>query len=300
MDEAERCHALAILDDGRAGRRGRAARAAGADRRDRARGRRRRRSARARAALAGVPRCWSVAQLGTRLHALVDPKRAGSRRGRARGAVAAAGVEAQVEVARGRASRTCSWPRPRERGAQPHERRGDRRASSRSRARRSASCSRDRLTFGMIVGLPGDAAAAVRLRDQPGRAPPARGGGGSRRHPARAPGSWRTPRPRRWWKWSRARAARSSSRRCCARARSPWASSSRPISSARVERGDAPPRSCSWTAATRSCSRRRAGSPSCPCARRARADGARGRATRSRCAPTTTPSAARRCRSCRA
>src|SRR5258705_12872715 len=72
MDEAERCHALAILDDGKLV-------AAGAPRdleakigavvleieTDEMRG--------ARAALAGVSGLWGVAQLGTRLHVLIDP-----------------------------------------------------------------------------------------------------------------------------------------------------------------------------------------------------------------------------------
>ncbi len=76
MDEAERCHALAILDDGRlvaAGEPRDLAAQIGAvvlevetpEIRE------------ARAALAGVPGLWSVAQLGTRLHALIDPKARG-------------------------------------------------------------------------------------------------------------------------------------------------------------------------------------------------------------------------------
>jgi ABC-2 type transport system ATP-binding protein len=97
MDEAERCHALAILDDGRLV-------AAGAPRDLAARigavvlevetpeirG--------ARAALAGVAGLWSVAQLGTRLHALIDPK-VPDPAAAVRAALSHSGVEAQVGVA---------------------------------------------------------------------------------------------------------------------------------------------------------------------------------------------------------
>jgi ABC-2 type transport system ATP-binding protein len=97
MDEAERCHALAILDDGRLV-------AAGAPR-DLAerigavvleietpeiRG--------ARAALADVSGLWSVAQLGTRLHALIDPN-VRDPADAVRAALSRSGVAAQVEVA---------------------------------------------------------------------------------------------------------------------------------------------------------------------------------------------------------
>jgi ABC-2 type transport system ATP-binding protein len=97
MDEAERCHALAILDDG-------ALVAQGAPRdlehqigaivleietqEMRA----------ARAALAGVTGLWSVAQLGTRLHALIDPSVA-EPAGSVRAALSRSGVDARVEVA---------------------------------------------------------------------------------------------------------------------------------------------------------------------------------------------------------
>jgi ABC-2 type transport system ATP-binding protein len=97
MDEAERCHALAILDDGRLV-------AEGAPRDLAAqigavvlevetreiRG--------ARAALAGVSGLWSVAQLGTRLHALIDPK-VPDPAAAVRAALSRSGVDAEVEVA---------------------------------------------------------------------------------------------------------------------------------------------------------------------------------------------------------
>ena len=97
MDEAERCHALAILDDGRLV-------AAGAPR-DLAerigavvleietpeiRG--------ARAALGEVNGLWSVAQLGTRLHALIDPN-VRDPAAAVRAALSRSGVAADVEVA---------------------------------------------------------------------------------------------------------------------------------------------------------------------------------------------------------
>jgi ABC-2 type transport system ATP-binding protein len=97
MDEAERCHALAILDEG-------VLVAEGAPRDLEARigavvlevetqemrG--------ARAALAGVPGLWSVAQLGTRLHALIDPK-VPDPTAMVRAALSDSGVDARVEVA---------------------------------------------------------------------------------------------------------------------------------------------------------------------------------------------------------
>ncbi len=97
MDEAERCHALAILDDG-------ALVAEGAPRElearigavvleietEQMRG--------ARAALAGVRGLWSVAQLGTRLHALIDPAVADPSAA-VRATLSQSGVEASVEVA---------------------------------------------------------------------------------------------------------------------------------------------------------------------------------------------------------
>jgi ABC-2 type transport system ATP-binding protein len=97
MDEAERCHALAILDDGRLV-------AEGAPRDLAARigavvleietpeirG--------ARAALADVRGLWSVAQLGTRLHALIDPK-VRDPADAVRAALSRSGVRAEVEVA---------------------------------------------------------------------------------------------------------------------------------------------------------------------------------------------------------
>jgi ABC-2 type transport system ATP-binding protein len=97
MDEAERCHALAILDDG-------VLVAEGAPRDLAAgigavvlevetpdmRG--------ARAVLGRVPGLWSVAQMGTRLHALIDPH-AADPAAAVRAALSQAGVEAQVEVA---------------------------------------------------------------------------------------------------------------------------------------------------------------------------------------------------------
>ena len=97
MDEAERCHALAILDDGKIV-------AEGAPRdleaqigavvleieTDEMRG--------ARAALASVRGLWSVAQLGTRLHALIDPAVADAEAA-VRAALSQSGVNARVEVA---------------------------------------------------------------------------------------------------------------------------------------------------------------------------------------------------------
>ena len=53
----------------------------------------------ARAALAGVRGLWSVAQLGTRLHALIDPKVPDPAEARARGAVAAPVSRRACEVA---------------------------------------------------------------------------------------------------------------------------------------------------------------------------------------------------------
>ena len=97
MDEAERCHALAILDDG-------VLVAEGAPRDLEARigaivlevetedmrG--------ARAALASVSGLWSVAQLGTRLHALIDPNVADPA-ATVGAALSRSGVAARVEVA---------------------------------------------------------------------------------------------------------------------------------------------------------------------------------------------------------
>jgi len=98
MDEAERCHALAILDGGRLV-------AEGAPRdlearigatvleieTEQMRG--------ARTALAGVAGLWSVAQLGTRLHALIDPV-VPDPAAAVSAALSHSGVEARVEVAR--------------------------------------------------------------------------------------------------------------------------------------------------------------------------------------------------------
>jgi len=97
MDEAERCHALAILDDGRLV-------AEGAPRDLAARigavvleietpeirG--------ARAALVAVNGLWSVAQLGTRLHALIDPT-VRDPADAVRAALSRSGVDAEVEIA---------------------------------------------------------------------------------------------------------------------------------------------------------------------------------------------------------
>jgi ABC-2 type transport system ATP-binding protein len=97
MDEAERCHALAILDDG-------VLVAEGAPRdlearigaivleveTEEMRG--------ARAVLSGVAGLWSVAQLGTRLHALIDPK-VPDPAATVRAALSHSGVAARVEVA---------------------------------------------------------------------------------------------------------------------------------------------------------------------------------------------------------
>jgi ABC-2 type transport system ATP-binding protein len=97
MDEAERCHALAILDDG-------VLVAEGAPRdlearigavvleieTDEMRP--------ARAALAGMTGLWSVAQLGTRLHALIDPN-VREPADTVRAALAQARVTARVDVA---------------------------------------------------------------------------------------------------------------------------------------------------------------------------------------------------------
>jgi ABC-2 type transport system ATP-binding protein len=97
MDEAERCHALAILDDGRI-----VAEGAPRDLAEQIgavvlevetpeiRG--------ARAALAGVPGLWSVAQLGTRLHALIDPH-VPDPAASVRAALSRSGVAAEVKVA---------------------------------------------------------------------------------------------------------------------------------------------------------------------------------------------------------
>ena len=80
MDEAERCHGLSILHEGRARRARRAARAR-RPRSTRPWSRSRRDEIRAaRAALDGLPEVLSVAQLGTRLHALVDRDAQRSRR----------------------------------------------------------------------------------------------------------------------------------------------------------------------------------------------------------------------------
>jgi len=98
MDEAERCHELAILDRGRVVAAGAPERLmreidasvveiSGADLRA------------ARAALERLPAVQSVAQLGTRLHALVDPAQA-EPAAHIVGALRGAGVEAHVELAR--------------------------------------------------------------------------------------------------------------------------------------------------------------------------------------------------------
>ena len=97
MDEAERCHALAILDDGRLVAEGAPrvlAERIGAvvleiETRE-IRG--------ARAALADLSGLWSVAQLGTRLHALIDPK-VPDPAAAVRAALSQSGVDAEVEVA---------------------------------------------------------------------------------------------------------------------------------------------------------------------------------------------------------
>ena len=97
MDEAERCHALAILDDGRLVAEGAPrvlAERIGAvvleiETRE-IRG--------ARAALADLSGLWSVAQLGTRLHALIDPKVRDPAEA-VRAALSRSGVSAEVEVA---------------------------------------------------------------------------------------------------------------------------------------------------------------------------------------------------------
>ena len=97
MDEAERCHALAILDDGRLVAEGAPrvlAERIGAvvleiETRE-IRG--------ARAALADLSGLWSVAQLGTRLHALIDPK-VRDPADAVRAALSRSGVRAEVEVA---------------------------------------------------------------------------------------------------------------------------------------------------------------------------------------------------------
>jgi ABC-2 type transport system ATP-binding protein len=97
MDEAERCHALAILDRGALVAEG-APRKLAADidatvvevEAERVRA--------ARAVLDGVGEILSVAQLGTRLHALLDPALADPA-GRLAAALQRAEVEARVEVA---------------------------------------------------------------------------------------------------------------------------------------------------------------------------------------------------------
>jgi len=97
MDEAERCHALAILADGRLV-------AAGSPRDLEARigaivlEVETEEMRAARAALAGMQGLWSVAQLGTRLHALIDPAIADPA-GAVRAALSHSGVDARVEVA---------------------------------------------------------------------------------------------------------------------------------------------------------------------------------------------------------
>jgi ABC-2 type transport system ATP-binding protein len=97
MDEAERCHALAILDDGQL-----VAQGAPRDLEDRIGAIvleiETREMRRARAALADVRGLWSVAQLGTRLHALIDPELAEPAES-VRATLARSGVEARVEVA---------------------------------------------------------------------------------------------------------------------------------------------------------------------------------------------------------
>ena len=95
MDEAERCHALAILADGRLV-------AAGSPRDLEARigaivlEVETEEMRAARAALAGMQGLWSVAQLGTRLHALIDPAIADPA-GAVRAALSHSGVDARVE-----------------------------------------------------------------------------------------------------------------------------------------------------------------------------------------------------------
>jgi ABC-2 type transport system ATP-binding protein len=97
MDEAERCHALAILDDGvlvaEGAPRDLAARIGAVVlevETDDMRG--------ARAVLGRVRGLWSVAQMGTRLHALIDPHVADPDAS-VRAALSQAGVAARVEVA---------------------------------------------------------------------------------------------------------------------------------------------------------------------------------------------------------
>ncbi len=98
MDEAERCHELAILDRGRlvaSGAPERLMREIDASVVEISGGELRA----ARAALERLPSVQSVAQLGTRLHALVDRAQAEPVAELA-AALRAAGVEAQVELAR--------------------------------------------------------------------------------------------------------------------------------------------------------------------------------------------------------
>jgi ABC-2 type transport system ATP-binding protein len=98
MDEAERCHGLSILHEGVLVAHGtprELAAAIDATVVEIEAGEIRA----ARAALDGLPEVLSVAQLGTRLHALVD-RDAPEPEGLLRGALSAAGVAAQVERAR--------------------------------------------------------------------------------------------------------------------------------------------------------------------------------------------------------
>ena len=156
MDEAERCHRLAILDPGPRRRRRRAG-ALMSDCRCRSSRCRHAESIAARRELHGLPKVRSLAQLGT------APARARCRamrpnpiaaRERARGRATASAAVQRIDAAP--ISKTCSSPRLTLRaraGASPHELRSRRMHRGR-RQGRCASCARDRLTGGMIVGIP--------------------------------------------------------------------------------------------------------------------------------------------------
>ena len=178
------------------------------------------RARRARWCSTALPRVRSVAQLGTRLHALAR-SRVGGRGGRGR-ARRCAGRDDARRYARSSASLEDVFVAATRKNPAADDR--DEVAAARfvSIARKELrQLRRDRLTFGMIVGIPLLQILLFGLRDQHRRAPPAR-----RR---RRPGRRRSARAR-WWPTPQAIAGRrhrragsrasSSSRTCCGAARS--------------------------------------------------------------------------------
>ena len=185
MDEAERCHRLAILDrgvlvaDGTPGRTHRRAR------RPHARGARRRSRAARSSALMAVPGVLSVAQIGNTLRVLHRRQRRCRDRA-ATGAGAMPGLQAEVDARPNRTWKTCSSP-PR---AAATRSRGARRMNWRRLfaivVKELRQMRRDRITLAMIVGIPVmqlvlfGYAINLNLRGlrtgdrRPGRTPPAR------------------------------------------------------------------------------------------------------------------------------